>query len=124
MTSDFRPRLPHDNDWATLIDQAREHGPKEVLDRFFRTFNSSKEEIEFSSDYVLRSQSERIKTLDDLLTVSEVDKDQFEVTRYLVNKYDQHSVEKGLVELFQVKAWLNKKYLDKPDANYYSDWLD
>ncbi|HSH23979.1 MAG TPA: hypothetical protein VLA13_00360, partial [Massilibacterium sp.] len=124
---DFRPRLPESEDWKELIDFSREYGPKEVLNRFLRTLNSSKESIEHTengSDYIIRSESERIKTLDDLIEAVDIDTDQYEIYRYLANKYDQHSVEKGLVELYQVKAWMNKKYLDKPDASYYNKWLE
>lgn len=122
----FRPKLDKDleTEWKTLVGIAREHGPDEVVDRFLRTLNSRKEQLQISADYVIRSESERIKTLEQLLEAGEVDLDQFEVTRYLTNKYDQHSVEKGLVELYQVKAWLNKKYLDEPSNEYYQKWLD
>lgn len=123
---EFRPRLPDTESWLRLIEYGREHGPKEILERFLRTFNNSKEQTEFKEeglDYVISSESERIKTLEDLLEHSEVDTDRFEVKRYITNKWDQHSVDKGLVELYQVKAWLMNKYLNKPDASFYDKWL-
>lgn len=122
----FRPKLDKEQEstWKSLVGIAREHGPDVVLDRFLRTLNGSKELIEISDDYVIRSESERIKTLEQLLEASDVDIDQFDIERYIVNKYDQHSVEKGLVELFQVKAWLKKKYLDKPNMDYYRNWVN
>lgn len=124
---DFRPRLPNTDSWIELVETAREYGAKEVLNRFLRTYNNSKESIDRSedgTDYIVSSQSERIKTLDDLIEATDIDIDQYEIYRYISNKYDQHSVEKGLVELFQVKAWMKKKYLDKPDASYYNKWLE
>lgn len=128
MSKYYRPKLDKDAEdpWRQLIEVARKDSPEEVLERYFRTFNNSKESVDRSedgTDYIISTQSERIRTLDDLIEATEIDTDQFEIYRYISNKYDQHSVEKGLIELYQVKAWMKKKYLDKPDAKYYNEWL-
>lgn len=53
--------------------------------------------------------SPRILSLDQLLAASRVDLDIWYVERYVVNKWDQNSDKKGLIELFQVKAWLKRR---------------
>tara|TARA_Y100001937_G_C7136752_1_gene340404 strand:- start:17245 stop:18471 length:1227 start_codon:yes stop_codon:yes gene_type:complete len=53
----------------------------------------------------------RIKTLDDLIVVSDIDLEQWDIERYNVNKWEVGSTIDGeiIVEpLFQVKAWLKK----------------
>lgn len=53
----------------------------------------------------------RIKTLDDLISVCQIDMEVWDVERYIVNKWEVGSQVDGqiLVEpLFQVKAWLKK----------------
>lgn len=124
---EFRPRIPNTEDWKELIDFAREYGADDVLEAFLKSRNNTKEEHEFRNegmDYIITSQAERVMTLEDLVEATDVDQDQFEIYRYITNKWDQHSVDKGLVELFQVKAWMKKKYLDQPDPAFYDDWLD
>lgn len=124
----YSPSLKGDiPSWKELIDLGRDVSPEEVIDAWKRMKNGSKEEFDLQEDgtsYIIRSESERVKTLDQLLEEMEVDTEQYEIYRTIHNKYDQHSVEKGLVELFQVKAWAKKKYLDKPDMSYYEDWFD
>ncbi len=54
----------------------------------------------------------RIRTLDDLLRLCEVDMTRWEVERYVVNKWEQASKEKAggvhIEPLIQVKAWLKR----------------
>jgi len=122
----FRPKLENTKDWYKLIEVGREAGPDKLLELYYRNIASDREKLEFSEEeksYVISSESSRIKTLEDLLEASEVDLEKYEVTRYISNKWDQHSVQMGLVELFQVKAWLHKKYLDKPSTEYLDKWL-
>jgi hypothetical protein len=55
--------------------------------------------------------SDHIKTLDELLDATKVDKNVWNVKNYVVNKWDVTSWKKGLpetVQNFQVKAWLEK----------------
>lgn len=59
----------------------------------------------------------RIKTLDDLIRVFEIDTNIWEVERFIANKWEMGSVNKQTgetnppVELYQVKAWLKAKTL-------------
>ena len=61
----------------------------------------------------LYSESKRIKTLQDLLDATDVDIDAWDVKNYVVNKWDnvmRDSNDKPVItELYQVKAWLEKK---------------
>lgn len=54
----------------------------------------------------------RIMTLEDLLTQTEVDLDEYEVTRYKVNKWEQNSVDEWITQLIQVKADLARKQVN------------
>lgn len=54
----------------------------------------------------LLSKSERIKTLKALLNECKVDLDVWRVETHTVNSWEQHSTQRGLVTLFQVKAQL------------------
>lgn len=56
----------------------------------------------------LESKGTRIRTLEDLLKAAEVDLTVWQVASYTVNKWEQHSVKAGVVELFQVKARLER----------------
>src|SRR5690625_333132 len=117
----LRPRVPNTTSWAYLIELAREEGADALLERLQR----SGESIDFNEkDYVIESQSERILTLEDLLEAANVDSEAYDVERKVINKWDQHSVAKGIVELFQVKAWLRPKYLKKADNEWLDKWLD
>ena len=53
-----------------------------------------------------REEVSRILSLDDLLAFFKVDTAAWEVGHYRVNKWEQHSVEKGIIELYQVRATL------------------
>ncbi len=57
----------------------------------------------------LEARGTRIRNLEQLLEAAEVDLDVWFVKSYTVNKWEQNSVRKGLVELFQVKARLERK---------------
>ncbi len=56
------------------------------------------------------AEATRVKTLDDLIQVCKIDLDVWNIDRHVINKW-----ETGLdqVALFQVKAWLSKKVLNK-----------
>lgn len=56
----------------------------------------------------LESQGQSIRTLDGLLKAAEVDLSTWAVRDYVVNSWQQHSVESGVVQLFQVKAKLER----------------
>lgn len=57
---------------------------------------------------------QRVKTLDDLLAVTHVDLEVWDVERYVVNKWDGASTDSNkeaqVVELYQVKVWLKRKH--------------
>ena len=55
--------------------------------------------------------TDQIKSLEDLLKVSAVDLDKFEVTKYEANAWHQNSVKGGLIPLHQVKAFLKRRDL-------------
>lgn len=124
----YSPSLEGDlKAWKALVDFARDKDPRDVLQRAMRTFNNSKDEVDFREDgldYIISSESERVKTLDELLDETEVDLKEFNVERYITNKWDQHSVDKGLVELYQVKAWMKRKYIEKPDPRWLDEWMN
>ena len=56
----------------------------------------------------LEAKGTRIKTLEQLLEAAEVDLSVWRVKDYIVNVWEQHSVKKGLVTLYQVKARLER----------------
>lgn len=58
--------------------------------------------------------SPRVLTLEQLLRKCEVSEAEWEVVEHVVNKWDQHSVAAGLVELYQVKARLKRREDTKP----------
>lgn len=128
----FRPRLPETPSWEALIEHAREYGAKEVLNIFLKYYKGTDdtkiEESNKGRDYVITSDSKRIKTLDQLLDTCKVDLNQYAVERKVINKWDQ--TQKGvdgqpvIVEQFQVKAFLKKLYIDTPDEDFFKKWLD
>lgn len=62
----------------------------------------------FTNGENLESRGSRIKTLDQLLEAAEVDRNIWKVKHYTVNKWEQHSVDAGIKELFQIKAVLER----------------
>lgn len=54
-------------------------------------------------------QVRRIRSLDDLVEVFAVDLDVWEVSEYKINSWEQHSVQKGVVPLYQAKARLVRR---------------
>ncbi|HWR49909.1 MAG TPA: hypothetical protein VN428_02310 [Bryobacteraceae bacterium] len=62
---------------------------------------------------ITRETHERIKTLDDLIRVCEIDTDEWEVEKWIANKWEvgaKDAAKRIQVEpLFQVKAWLKRK---------------
>lgn len=118
---EFRPRLVATENTKFLIDLIREEGADAILARL----QGGRESIDFNeNDYVVTSQSERIKTVESLLEAAEVNTNIYEVERTLINKWDQHSAVKGLVELFQVKAWLRPKFLKPVDPQWLEKYID
>lgn len=112
--------------WKKIIEITRTYGEEKTADRLASTF-SGKQQLELKEqglDYIISSESDRVKTLEALLKETDVDLDEFNVERYITNKWDQNSVQGGLVELYQVKAWLKRKYLEKPDPKWLENWID
>ena len=73
------------------------------------------------------SKSERIKTLDQLLDVAEVDLNIFEVEKEVVNAWEVTSWKKGYAEVrtnYQVKAWLKNKFFNKVDEKWVESYFD
>ena len=67
------------------------------------------EYAEQGNDAVASVQDEVVHSLEQLLEICQVDRDVWEVERYLVNSWGQHSVDEGYVTLYQVKAWLKRR---------------
>lgn len=61
-----------------------------------------------STHDTIEAKGVRIKTLDQLLEATEIDLDVWRVKDYTVNTYEQHSVDRGLVTLYQVKARIER----------------
>lgn len=124
----YSPSLYGNTDaWEQIINLARAKGVNETLDRLLKTFAGSKEQQELKEDgldYVISSESRRIKTKEDLIAACNVDETEFNIHKAEFNKWDQHSVEKGLVELFQVKLYAKRKYLEKPDTKWLDNWVE
>lgn len=84
-------------------------------------FSSRKETHKFhqssEDDAVAESQSLNIRTLEGLLTVCQVDLNKWEVDKHIVNKWEVAAKDsEGELKhspLFQVKAWLKRKEVDK-----------
>lgn len=51
----------------------------------------------------------QIRSLDDLLEVAEIDLEKYEVVKHVANVWNTFSGQHGLVDLWQVKAWLQRK---------------
>lgn len=61
--------------------------------------------------------TDQIKTLDQLLDASDVDKSEWEVKNWTSNVWNQMSTANGLVPLWQVKAQLQRKDLSQKNVN-------
>lgn len=69
---------------------------------------------------ITKTTNERVKTLADLIRVCEIDTDEWEIERWVCNKWDMgYSTETGAdtKELFQVKVWLRR---NKPKQDLIS----
>lgn len=123
----YSPSLYGDlESWKKIIDISRVYGEKVTANRLANSF-SGKQQFELKEeglDYVISSESNRVKTLEDLLLETKVNLEEFNVERYITNKWDQNSVQGGLVELYQIKAWLKRKYLEKPDPKWLDHWVN
>ena len=109
---------PHwDDNLAPLVNQLRKF-PKAIQSQCLNAaINYAKKggeiQIDNSKDKqtITSPKSSRIKTLDDLIRVCEIDTSIWNVDRYVVNKWEVGSQVDGqiIVEpLFQIKAWLKR----------------
>lgn len=67
----------------------------------------------FVEGKLTHEQLQRITSLDQLLDFFRVDRTQWNVERYRVNAWEQHSVEKGVVPLYQVRAVLVPRVVER-----------
>lgn len=86
------------------------------------TNNSSWEESKSSAVYEYKG-SRRIETLEEAIAVSGADLDLWEVEKWIHNKWEQASNEKGLTELIQVKVWFKRRKSDVV-ANVIDDFKE
>lgn len=70
-----------------------------------------KESTDADGERTIVATGHRIRTLTDLLTAADVDLDEWAVTRWSPNAWEQHSQKDGLVTLHQVKAHLERRAL-------------
>tara|TARA_Y100001973_G_scaffold105998_1_gene181426 strand:- start:849 stop:2261 length:1413 start_codon:yes stop_codon:yes gene_type:complete len=70
--------------------------------------NASSEVIDETHEGARSITGKGIRTLDDLLNAAGVNRDEWLVTKYIVNKWDAVAKD-GTTELFQVKAWLERR---------------
>jgi hypothetical protein len=73
---------------------------------------SRESEVRFSQngdEATVEAPRTSIRTLEGLLEAAQVDLGAWEVEKHVVNKWDAYSDERGITELFQVKAWLKRK---------------
>lgn len=117
----MRPRL-NETGWDRVIDLVRDMGIQSAI-ALLEKSTIGKLTTD-SGEGTLTWEGKRIKTLEDLLESGNVNLDEWEVTKYVQNKWDQHSAEAGIVELHQVKAWLSRKGFAAPDENWTEKWLD
>tara|TARA_R110001592_G_scaffold72890_3_gene222707 strand:+ start:1372 stop:2769 length:1398 start_codon:yes stop_codon:yes gene_type:complete len=71
-------------------------------------YKKKSEIVDESKDGVRELSGKGIRTLEDLLSAAGVDDDKWLVIKYVVNKWDAVAKD-GTTELFQVKAWLERK---------------
>jgi UDP-2,3-diacylglucosamine pyrophosphatase LpxH len=127
MVECIRPRLYGDTiKWAEIIESVRAIGLDESLKLFEETSRLKDANVTFDTqnNTLTSSKSERIKNLDDLILLTNLDTDKWEVERHTVNSWEQNSVERGLVTLYQVKAFLRLRGLEAPDQTWTTKWLN
>ena len=66
--------------------------------------------------WVIEAESPRIRTLEELIQVCEIDLDTWEIERHVINKWEvgvKHKVTSQVIvsPLYQVKAWMIRKEL-------------
>ena len=61
------------------------------------------------------SRTDRIKTLDQLIDEANIDLDEWEIEKHVINKWDGQLEGGAPVPLWQVKAWLEKKVLTEKE---------
>lgn len=119
----FRPRLEPTDAWERLIDLAREKSPEFLLSEL-----SDNPKIEWNNEEKsITSESQRIKTLDQLLDVAKVDLDIYDVERHIVNSWEVTSWKRGYPETrtnYQVKAYLRNRWFDKIDTETIQQIID
>lgn len=118
MKDPYRPRLCDRSEkepWEKLIDIARDKGPEWILSEII-----DNPKIEWDNqEKSVSSESKRIKTLDQLLEVADVDLSIYEVEKHVANSWEVTSWKRGFPETrtnHQVKAWLRNKWFDKVDS--------
>ena len=108
----YSPSLKGDlKAWEQIVDIARQFGETETLNRLQKTFTGSKQEYNFKEDgldYIISSEGERVKTKEQMIEETNVNEDEYDIYWYSTNKWDQHSVDRGLVELYQVKLKMKR----------------
>lgn len=105
--------------WRTesAVSDAQAPDPDPIATTDSRTFTDSACEI-------TKTTTQRVRTLQDLIRICEIDTDEWEVERYVCNKWDMGSVPRAVgsgeswsrpstepvvTELYQVKVWLKRK---------------
>jgi len=121
----YRPRLcdvSEKEPWKRLVDIAKEKSPEWILSEI-----GDSPKIEWDNqEKSISSESKRIKTLDQLLEVADVDLDIYDVERHVANSWEVTSWKRGYPETrtnHQVKAWLRNKWFDKIDADVVNEVL-
>ena len=116
----YRPKLPPESiAWRDLIELGRELSPEEILGYLDDTIK-----IDWNNEEkTVTTESGRVKTLEQLLEVAEVDENIYDVERHIINSWEVTSWKKGYAETktnWQVKAWMKNKFFDDIDQK----WLD
>lgn len=76
-----------------------------------QTFHAPADAFEAHGDSatLTKTTSEQVRTLEQLIRVCEIDTQEWEVERYLCNKWENVAKDSLVVQLFQVKVWLKRK---------------
>lgn len=106
----------------TLRRYLTEAGERELWDTLKvneeqkETPTKNKVEIEREGNKAeVTSRSDRIKTLEQLIKEANIDLDEWEIERHVINKWDGQLKGGNPVPLWQVKAWLEKKVLTEKE---------
>lgn len=123
----YRPRLCTQQEkepWERLVDLAKDKSPEWVLD----AITNDNAKIEWNAEEnSITTESTRIKTLEGLLEVAQVDQEIYDVERHIINSWEVTSWKRGFAETktnFQVKAWLKNKWFDRVDPETVKEIID